>query len=276
MKQEKVQKAGKGKRKRYYIRIYGMILAQDIKSRMSYRADFFISMFGMLATNIAGLIAFWLMFYNFPSILGWDYNEILFMYGFSLLALTPVQLFFDNNWNLREHVRTGDFIRYCFRPMNLFFYFMAEVFDIKGLGQLVIGTLTLGYAWQRLELGLSFWLVIKFSIAIFSASLVMIAIMNFAAATAFWITNSAYIMVFSFKLKDYAKYPIIIFNPIFRFVFTFLMPIAFIAYYPSLIFLRPGQIPLLTYFSPLIGIAAFILSYRFWMYGAMSYSGTGS
>ena len=73
-----------------------------------------------------------------------------------------------------------------------------------------------------------------------------------------------------------AKYPITIFDPVFRFIFTFVLPIAFIAYYPSLVILRPDRIPLLTYLSPAVGILLFYLSYKFWMLGALKYDGTGS
>ena len=64
---------------RFYIQIYFKIIAQDIKSRMSYRADFIISTMGMIATNIVGFVAFWLMFSKFPSINGWGYYEMLFL-----------------------------------------------------------------------------------------------------------------------------------------------------------------------------------------------------
>ena len=69
----------------FYFRIYCKILAQDLKSKMSYRADFIISTIGMICTNISGFISFWIMFRNFPSIDGWNYYEILFLYGFSLI-----------------------------------------------------------------------------------------------------------------------------------------------------------------------------------------------
>jgi len=88
--------------------------------------------------------------------------------------------------------------------------------------------------------------------------------------------GSGYIMVTAFKFKDYAKYPITIFNTVFRFVFTFIIPIAFIAYYPSLFFLRPDNIPLLAWLSPLLGLLFFYISYKIWMKGAISYNGTGS
>ena len=104
----------------------------------------------------------------------------------------------------------------------------------------------------------------------------MIAIMNAAAATCFWIQNSGYVMVIMFRFKDYAKYPASIFHGIFKILFTFIIPIAFIAYYPGLVILRPDKIPLLSVLSPFIGIFFFWLSYKFWMLGARRYNGTGS
>ena len=41
----------------------------------------------------------------------------------------------------------------------------------------------------------------------------------------------------------------------FRFTFTYIIPIGFVAFYPSQLFLRPNEATPLIYFSPLIGIA---------------------
>ena len=243
---------------------------------MSYRADFIISTIGMIFTNIAGFISFWILFSNFPSIDGWSYYEILFLYGFSLISLTPVQCLFDNNWSLRTYVYSGDFIKYCFRPINLFFYFQSEIFDIKGLGQLAFGIGTIAYSWNKLGLDFTPLILLKLIIFMITSSLIMIAVQNAAAATCFWIQNSFYVLDFVMSFKDYSKYPITIFSPVFRFIFTFIMPIAFIAYYPSIVILRPDEVPLLSWLSPFIGILFFFLSYKFWMYGASKYSGTGS
>ena len=190
---------------------------------------------------------------------------MLFLYAFSLIALTPVQCFFDNNWNLRFMVQSGDFIKYCFRPINVFFYFISEVFDVKGLGQLAFGIGTLVYAWNKIGLEVSFVIILKLILYLFTASLFMIAIMNAAAATCFWIQGSGYVMVIMFRFKDFAKYPSSIFSGIFRVIFTFIIPIAFIAYYP-----------LLSWISPLLGLLFFFLSYKFWMLGVRRYDFTGS
>lgn len=161
---------------RYYLRIYKKLCIQNIKSKMSYRFDFIISLLGIILVNISGFISFWIIFQNFPSILGWTYYEMLFLYGFSLIALTPVQCFFDNSWNLLTYVFSGDFIKYFFKPLNLFFYYFSEIFDMKGLGQFCFGVFILVYSWMHLELAFSVFILVKLIIALVSASLFMIGV----------------------------------------------------------------------------------------------------
>ena len=57
---------------------------------MSYRADFVILNIGMIVSNLVGFVTFYILFQNFPSINGWTIYEMLFFYGFSIVALTPI------------------------------------------------------------------------------------------------------------------------------------------------------------------------------------------
>ena len=131
-------------------------------------------------------------------------------------------------------------------------------------------------SWNKIGLAFTPLVLLKMIVFLITASLIMIALQNAAAATCFWIHNSFYVLDLAFRFKDYAKYPITIFSPVFKFIFTFLIPIAFIAYYPSLVVLRPDAVPVLSWLSPVIGVLFFYISYRIWMYGAMKYNGTGS
>ena len=258
------------------MRIYFKIISQDIKSKMSYRADFIISTFGMMLSNAAGFVSFWILFRNFPSIAGWQYEEVLFLYSFSLLAMTPQQCLFDNSWNLRRHVYSGDFIKYCFRPLNLFFYYISETFDLKGLGQLAVGIAAMLYSWNMLGLGFDLLLITQLIVMLVSASFFYIAITTAASATCFWFVNSGFVLFTVTGFLEYARYPVVIFNKVLQFFFTFIVPIAFVAYYPSLLFLRPEEISVLTWFTPALGAVFFGVSYLIWMKGAVTYSGTGS
>lgn len=268
--------ASKRRGLRYYSNIYFRIIAQDIKSKLSYRSDFIISLIGMILTDAVEILSFWLVFQNFPSVKGWDFYEMLFLYGFTLVASTPAQCMFDNNWNLRTVVYSGDFIKYCFRPVNLFFYFMSEIFDIKGVGKLFVGLSCIVYSWNKLALPVNFKSLVLLIFGFVFASLIVIAILNLASSACFFIMNSFFVLSLSNTLRGYARYPITIFSGALKFVFTFIAPIAFMAYYPSMAVLRPDNVPVLTWFTPVFGIVFFYISYKVWMKGALSYNGTGN
>jgi ABC-2 type transport system permease protein len=259
-----------------YIRLYFIIEAQYIKARMQYRADFIISSIGMFFSSLATLGIFWVLFDTIPNLAGWSFMEMVFIYAFYMIAISPMQILFDHIWQLRFHVQQGTFLKYYFRPLNMMFYYMSEMFDLKGLTQLAAGIFLLVYASIKLEL---VWTLGKFSllfISLFSASLVLISITLLAGCACFWVIDSYPVLGLAWKLREFAPYPMNIFDGVFRFTFTYILPIGFIAFYPSLLFLHPQDIPILVYFSPVIGIGMFAFAYWIWKLGVNSYTGTGS
>ena len=87
-----------------YIKIYSIIWKQELKSKMSYKGDFLISLLGVLLSNVCGIIVWKVIFNDIQDINGWKYPQLLFLYAFTLVALAPVKIFFDNNWNLQKNV----------------------------------------------------------------------------------------------------------------------------------------------------------------------------
>ncbi len=104
----------------------------------------------------------------------------------------------------------------------------------------------------------------------------MIAVTVLAGCAAFWVVNSYPVLGLAWKLREFAPYPMNIFDGAFRFAFTYVIPIGFIAFYPSQILLRPQEVSTFIYFSPFVGIGLFGLTYWVWTLGVNHYSGTGS
>jgi ABC-2 type transport system permease protein len=259
-----------------YMKIYCLLCAQHFKARMEYRADFLISVAGLVVINIAGVLPLWLIFHSIPNLAGWNYNELVFVYAFSLLAMLPVQLLFDNVWHLNNKLLDGSFIKYYFRPLDILFYFTSERIEVKSIGQFVIAAVMLIYAsgeldilWDAKNIGIFLLLVI-------SSSLVAIGIVLLASAFGFWVLNSAFTLVFVYKLSGFCHYPMSIYNNSFKFLFTFVIPIGYIAFYPAKLILRSNEADALAYSSPLIGVVLFGIAYYVWVRGAMRYGGTGS
>jgi len=243
---------------------------------MHYRIDFLISSVGMMCESICGLFLLWILFHSISSLVGWNYNELIFIYALSLLALTPPYLFFDNIWQLSYHLREGTFIKFYFKPLNTMFYYMSETFNIKIWTHFLLGIVAFLYASSKLGIVWTFPRLILLFLLLFSSSLIMTSLLIMAASTGFWIRESFSIMAFVLRFGEYTRYPLTIFNNFFRFLFTYIIPIGFVAFYPSKFFLRPTEIDALVYFSPLAGILLFFLACLVWKRGVNSWTGTGS
>ena len=259
-----------------YFRLYFIIEAQYIKARMQYRVDFIVSSIGMFFTSLATLAVFWVLFNSITDLAGWTFNEMVFIYAFYMIAISPMQILFDQIWSLRYDVQQGTFLKYYFRPLNMMFYYMSEKFDLKGLTQLALGFGLLIYASIQLSITWNPLKLILLVVTLFSAALVLISIVVLSSVSAFWITNSFPVLNLAWKLREFSPYPMSIFDGAFRFIFTFLLPIGFVAFYPSQLFLRPQEVSPLIYFSPLVGIGLFSLTYWVWTLGVNQYTGTGS
>jgi len=77
----------------------------------------------------------------------------------------------------------------------------------------------------------------------------------------------------------FGSYPLHIFGDLARFVLTFGVPVAFIAYLPSTVLLgRTGELsvhPALAYGAPLVGAALFGAAYLFWRSQIPHYQSSG-
>ena len=77
-------------------KLYFKYVAQYLKSLMAYRVDFFTGLIGFSFLQITGVIFITLVFNSIPSLQGWNFYEILFIYGFAQLPRGLDHIFTDN------------------------------------------------------------------------------------------------------------------------------------------------------------------------------------
>lgn len=261
----------------YYLKIYGMLASQYLKERMQFRVDFFCEIIGMIFVNVFEFLTYWVIFHSVTVIGEWSFYEILLLYGFSLLAMSPQQLLLDNAWMLSNKVVSGEFLKYCFRPVNILFYYMSETVDVKGFTRAVLGIAFLAYAWKKQQLPVTISSMALLLFFLLGAVLICMGLLILSSACGFMGggTNSA--MFLASQLKDYSRYPLSIFGRGIRFLFTTVIPVGFVAYYPVSYFLPDkGTHPVLVGLSPVIGVVFFAVSCRIWVACAERYAGTGS
>lgn len=78
-----------------YCKLYIKFLQQYIKTLIEYRADFILELIGFLFVQSIGVIFIGLIFNNIPSLKGWSFYEILFIYGFAQIPRGIDHVFTD-------------------------------------------------------------------------------------------------------------------------------------------------------------------------------------
>ncbi|EYB66459.1 MULTISPECIES: ABC-2 family transporter protein [Deinococcus] len=96
------------------------------------------------------------------------------------------------------------------------------------------------------------------------------------ASTTFW-TQERGIGLFPlfYNTINFSRYPLTVYPAAVRFVLTFVLPYAFIAFYPAAGLLR-GAYALLGWLTLPVGLAVFALGLLVWQRGTARYEGAGS
>lgn len=260
----------------FYCRLYALLFAQYVKTRMQYRFDFYISNLTMIATNLAGMESLWILMHNFPLLAGWKYEQLIFIYSFSLMAQTLLQVCFDHIWQLRYHLNTGTFIKYYFKPINSLFYYLSEMVDLKGIGLFVCGAAA--FVWSSVRLGIV-WTpmrLLALPVLLAGSSLLIASLQLIAACGCFWVKDSYSILAFINSFRDQSRYPMDIYNTAFKAIFTFILPMGFFAFYPARVFMEDSALGWTAWASPVFGAFFFFIAVRIWEKGTKIWGGTGS
>jgi ABC-2 type transport system permease protein len=262
-------------------RLYLRLIAAQIRSQMQYRASFVTEIIGSFLITILDFITVVILLNRFQSIGGWTLAEVALLYGTSAISFSLAELFtgdFDRFDTLVVH---GDFDRVLIRPLGVVFQMMTGAFPLRRLGRMAQGVLGLAVAlyllkpaWQPAQW--AFLAVVMAGGALFFAAVIILG-----ATMAFWTPQTAELTnTFTYGGTFMTSYPMHIYEKWMRAIFTFVIPMAFINYYPALYLLgKPDPFGLpawMPFLSPVVAIAVMVLALLLWRFGVGRYQSTGS
>lgn len=210
----------------------------SIRQIRQYKADFFIGAVPHLLSQLLNIAFFRIVLTIVTEINGWGYYELLFIYGQSLIVFGLYYLFFGNLRNMKALLFNGEFEIMRLRPISPIYHVMISSFQTDSLEQIVMGVIVLIYSVGKLKieitivkvLGLAFisvcGVVLLGGLAIVSTAILLFTKGTFSPLSAI------------LSLKEFTKYPLSLFDEVVIFIFTWIVPIGIISYYPSLFFLR--------------------------------------
>ena len=221
-----------------YMRLYKVQVIQFFKTIMQSKVDFLMGLLGFFFTQLGGILFLLLIFEQIPHLEGWTLQQLIFIYGFAQIPRGIDHLFTDNIWMIAwRMVIDGEFDRYMLRPMNLLFQVISEKLQPDAVGELLVGTILIVYSVIKGVVVIDALHIIMFIVSVFAGALIYSAIKLFFASLAFWVKISAPFLQAAYNMADFAKYPTEIYASVVRFIITWIIPFAFVAYLPASYFL---------------------------------------
>lgn len=264
-----------------YISLYYDFIKIKLRRMTEYPAAFWAFTIAKMSGWAAGLIVIYLMVYRFESVLGWSAYEVLLLYSMYATSYALAGFFMYNAFEtLSMHIQMGTFDEMLTKPLNPFLYLCFKSFSTGYIGNLIATVTAMIVCIIKLKILMNFFNIFYLIVIIIGSALIHAGMFMFANIPVFWIVKADAVSSFRSSLEDFIRYPISIYDRWIQVMLTFVLPVAFINFYPAQYFLKKsdflGFSPVLAHLTPIIGIIMFTLGYWFFFLGVRNYKSTGS
>ncbi len=256
------------------LKVLRLYQSTSLLAELEYRWNFvfaLLSSFGNLAGSLFGLSLFYRAGASFP---GWSWEQSLLvlgvfttMSGFSSTILSP------NLNRIVMHVQEGTLDFVLLKPLDSQFQVSLRAFSPWGLPDVLFGLGVVVYA--SLQVGVTLAGAALFIGALACALVILYALWFGIATTSIWFTKIYNATEVLRGLVDAGRYPLAAYPYVFRFVFTFVVPVAFLTTVPvDALLSRVSAVTLAGSLS--LAVALFAASRWFWRYALRSYTSASS
>lgn len=260
---------------------FWLLVRMWIRSTLAYPTSFVLMAAGNALITVLDFATVLIIFSHLDAFGGFSLAEMGLLYGTASFALGLGDLVVGSIERLGTRIRSGEVDVWLVRPVPAFVQAAADQFALRRLGRPLQAAVVLAFAVPRLDVE---WSVLRVALlvvsaicgaVIFSAIFVMGAALQFVAGDAAEVANS-----FTYGGQQLTQYPLTIFGADIVKAVTFVVPLAFVNYYPVLFVLdKPVPLGLPSWtglLCPLVAAVIAGLGALAWRAGIRRYRSTGS
>lgn len=258
------------------MKLYFHYLSMLLRSRMQYKASFFMSAFGQFLVSFTCFLGIYFMFSRFHSVAGFTFSQVLLCFSVMLMAFSVTECFARGFDTFPRLIRSGELDRLLVRPRSVVFQVLTANMEFTRVGRLLQAVLVLAFAipqsgvvWTASKVATLIAMVAG-GIAVFTSLFVLYAGISF-----FTVEGLEFMNIFTDGSREFGKYPMVIYGDEVLRIFTWVVPIACFQYYPFLYLVGLSDdwhLALL----PLTGVIFFAPCYGFFRFGLRKYQSAGS
>ncbi len=266
------------------IRQYRKVTIQYFKISIMSTLEYPVNILGWLLSNpiqfIIGFAIIQFVVSEFGAINGWQYEQLAFLYGIAVISHAFSMMFFFQAWILGENIVYGEFDKFLIRPMSVLYQFLFCNFNLIGITDLIPGLCVFIYGSVKVGFQWSFMNICCLLSTIIGATLIRGGIYLMLGTLSFWLKGVEDFGSLTQELFDKTTmYPLSMYPKALQFLFTFIIPIGWVSYYPAgaLLDIDTGfNLPFqLSWMTLIVGIIVIIIACKFFNYGLKHYESAG-
>jgi ABC-2 type transport system permease protein len=260
--------------------VYRQYWRINILTTLEYRANVLLWFAFTVIYHGSAIAALWIVLHTFPSMNGWDFRDMAFLYGLWMAGHALNNTLFSAVGDIPERIRDGDFDRLLVRPLDTLFQAIAtpgQVFP----DELILAAVYFGAATAYAHVRIDAAFVVFAPLVIAGGALIDLGISLIISTAAFWFVRVDALRWIVLQLEqEFTRYPLGIYARGVRLLLAFVFPFAFMNYFPATYFLHKAETglslpPAVGLLTPLIGIIFVAAAYGFWRLGLNRYQGVG-
>lgn len=265
-----------------YLKLFLAFLRVAFRIQTAYRSTYFAGIVGQWLSYGATFATLFIMVSSFDSLSGWTADEVLLLYGISILSYSiGAAFFFTPSTGLSGKIRSGEFDASLTKPLHPFVHEMFTGFNLGYISHFTLSVGVIVFALVRVGFSCTVWNLLRLVVVVLGAALIQAAALIASSVVSFFTVNENPVLDFLlFNMKKFTDYPITVYPRGIQFLLTFILPFAFMNFYPGSLLLgkaAPQGFPaVLPYCTPVVGLICFILSVLLWNWGLNHYKSTGS
>jgi ABC-2 type transport system permease protein len=264
------------------LRLLVRLLGVSMRGQLQYRVSFVLTVIGHFLITGVEVLGVWALFSRFGALVPWSLAEVGFFYGTVNVGFAFADMFARSFHTFGSRfVATGDFDRLLLRPRSTALQLAGHDVSLLKIGRLTQGLLVLIASTIVLELEWSAWRIALLVITLLAIVAFFYAVSILQALLSFWTTETLELMnMLSYGGAETAQYPMAIYESSFRRLFTFVIPLACVGYFPIVAILGVddplGSTRVAQCLAPLAGFGFLGLALALWQVGVRHYTSTGS
>jgi len=263
------------------VRAFLLLAGMWVRVSMTYRASFAFSTFANLVTAGVDFGAIVVMFQHVHALGGFRLGEIAFLYGGTAMGIGLADLAVGNIDRLGTRVRMGTVDAMMVRPVSVFVQACADQFALRRLGRVVQGGAVLAWSLTVVHVPWTPGRVLMVPVLVVCGALIFTSLFVLGGAFQFVTSEGSEVAnAFTYGGNTLTQYPLTIYPAQAVKLLTFLVPVAFVNWYPALYVLdRPDPFGLptaLQFASPVAALVLCTLAALGWRAGVRRYRSTGS